>query len=75
MEHFFVCVRYLHLNSDFFLDIQICNVKPIPEPNPIVLASDIPEKSQDFTIIMTLRGFSAIDRSIKALSTKKMNLR
>lgn len=48
MEHFFVCVRYLHLNSDFFLDIQICNVKPIPEPNPIVLASDIPEKISRF---------------------------
>ncbi|KAJ8929040.1 hypothetical protein NQ314_018309 [Rhamnusium bicolor] len=28
--------------------IQICNVKPIPEPNPIILANDIPEKISRF---------------------------
>ncbi|XP_044271519.1 dedicator of cytokinesis protein 3 isoform X2 [Tribolium madens] len=28
--------------------IQICNVKPIPEPNPITLATDIPEKISRF---------------------------
>lgn len=31
-----------------FSDIQICNVKPIPEPNPIILATDIPQKISRF---------------------------
>jgi hypothetical protein len=29
-------------------DIQICNVKPIPEANPITMATDVPEKISRF---------------------------
>ncbi|XP_031345086.1 dedicator of cytokinesis protein 3 isoform X3 [Photinus pyralis] len=43
--------------------IQISNVKPIPEPNPIVLASDIPEKISRFYHYNDVRRFQC-DRPV-----------
>lgn len=43
--------------------IQICNVKPIPEPNPITLATDIPEKISRFYYYNDVRRFQC-DRPV-----------
>ncbi|KAJ8981636.1 hypothetical protein NQ317_000864 [Molorchus minor] len=43
--------------------IQICNVKPIPEPNPITLATDIPEKISRFYHYNDVRRFQC-DRPV-----------
>lgn len=45
------------------IDIQICNVKPIPEPNPIILANDIPEKISRFYHYNDVRRFQC-DRPV-----------
>ncbi|KAF2896229.1 hypothetical protein ILUMI_09945 [Ignelater luminosus] len=43
--------------------IQISNVKPIPEPNPIILAADIPEKIAHFYHYNDVRRFQC-DRPV-----------
>lgn len=43
--------------------IQICNVKPIPEPCPIILAPDIPEKIAKFYYYNDVRRFQC-DRPV-----------
>ncbi|KAI4460497.1 dedicator of cytokinesis [Holotrichia oblita] len=50
------------INSDGQF-IQISNVKPIPEPTPIVLNTDVPEKSHDSTIT-TMSDTLWIERTI-----------
>lgn len=43
--------------------IQICNVRPIPEPNPIILANGIPEKISRFYHYNDVRRFQC-DRPV-----------
>ncbi|XP_074036384.1 dedicator of cytokinesis spg isoform X2 [Leptinotarsa decemlineata] len=50
------------INSDGQF-IQICNVKPIPESNPITLATDIPEKISRFYHYNDVRRFQC-DRPV-----------
>lgn len=50
------------INSDTQY-IQICNVKPIPEPNAITLATDIPEKISRFYYYNDVRRFQC-DRPV-----------
>ncbi|XP_076266616.1 dedicator of cytokinesis spg isoform X4 [Rhynchophorus ferrugineus] len=50
------------INSDGQF-IQICNVKPIPEPTPITLATDIPEKISRFYHYNDVKKFQS-DRPV-----------
>lgn len=52
---------YFFLN--LLLDIQICNVKPIPEPNPVLLAPNSPEKISRFYYYNDVKRFQC-DRPV-----------
>lgn len=51
----------IFLNSK--IDIQICNVKPIPEPNPIILANGVSEKVSRYYLYNNVKRFQC-DRPV-----------
>lgn len=57
------CIVWIYLTKPS--DIQICNVKPIPEDNPLFIeaGTDIPEKIASFYQVNDVRRFQ-LDRPV-----------